>query len=48
MAANTLAVAILKYSASVVEWKTDEPKVLDRKTRKMMILYNNDNNNNFI
>ena len=39
MAANTCAVAILRYSAGVVEWKTDELKVLDRKTRKMMTLY---------
>ena len=39
MAANTWAVAILRYSAGVVEWKTDELKVLDRKTGKMMILY---------
>ena len=39
MAANTWAVAILRYSAGVVEWKTDELKVLDRKTRKMMTLY---------
>ena len=29
MAANTWAVAILRYSACVVEWKTDELKVLD-------------------
>ena len=33
-AANTWAVAILRYSAGVVEWTTDELKVLDRKTRK--------------
>ena len=39
MAANTWAVAILRYSASVVEWKTDDLKVLDRMTRKMMTLY---------
>ncbi|XP_074616678.1 uncharacterized protein LOC141876074 [Acropora palmata] len=39
MAAKTWAVAILRYSAGVVEWKTDELKVLDRKTRKMMTLY---------
>ena len=39
MAANTWAVAILRYSAGVVEWKTNELKVLDRKTRKMMTLY---------
>ena len=39
MAANTWAVATLRYSAGVVEWKTDELKVLDTKTRKMMTLY---------
>ena len=39
MAANTWAVAILRYSAGVVEWNTDELKVLDRKTRKMTTLY---------
>ena len=39
MAANTWAVGILRYSAGVVEWKTDELKVLDRKTRKLMTLY---------
>ena len=39
MAANTWAVAILRYSVGVVEWKTDELKVLDRKTRKMMRTY---------
>ena len=39
MVANTWAVAILRYSAGVVEWKTDELKMLDRKTRKMMTLY---------
>ena len=41
MAANTWAVAILRYSAGVVEWNTDELKlkVLDRKTRKLMTLH---------
>ena len=38
MAANTWAFAVLRYSAGVVEWKTDELKVLVRKTRKMMTL----------
>ena len=37
MAANTWAVAILRYSAGVVELKTDELKVLDRKTRKLTL-----------
>ena len=39
MATNTWAVAILRYSVGVVERKTDELKVLDRKTRKMMTIY---------
>ena len=39
MAASIWAVAILMYSAGMVEWKTDELKVLDRKTRKLMTLY---------
>ena len=39
MTAKTSAVAILRYSAGVVEYKTDELKVLDRNTRKMMTLY---------
>ena len=39
MAANTWAVANLRYSAGAVERKTDELKVLDRKTRKMMTLH---------
>ena len=40
-AANTWAVAILRYSAGMVEWKTDKLKlkVLDKKTRKLMTLY---------
>ena len=41
MAANTWAVAILWYSAGMVECKTDKLKlkVLDKKTRKLMTLY---------
>ena len=39
MAADTWAVAILRHSAGAVEWKTDELRVLDRKTRKVMTLY---------
>ena len=38
-AAKTCAVEVLRYSARVVQWKTDKLKVLDRKTRKMMTLY---------
>ena len=36
---NTWAVATLRYSAGVVDWKVDELKELDRKTRKMMTLH---------
>ena len=39
MAANTWAVEILRYSAGVVELKTNELKVVGRKTRKMITLY---------
>lgn len=39
VAVNTWAVATLRYSAGVVEWKVDELKELDRKTRKMMTLH---------
>ena len=39
MAVNAWAVAILRYSAGVIEWKSDELKELDRKTRKTMSLY---------
>ena len=34
MAANIWAIAILRCSAGVVQWKTDELRVLNRKTRK--------------
>ena len=40
MAVNTWAVAILRYSAGIVEWRSDdELKELDRKTRKMMKMH---------
>ena len=39
MAVNTWAVAILRYSAGVIDWKSEELKELDRKTRKTMSLY---------
>ena len=40
MAVNTRAVAILRYSAGIVEWRSDdELKELDRKTRKMMKMH---------
>ena len=39
MAANTWVIAILRHSAGVVEWKTDEVNELDRKTRKIMTIF---------
>ena len=39
MAVSTCAVATLRYSAGVVDWKVDELHELDRKTRKMMTLH---------
>ena len=40
MAVSIWAVAIiLRYSVCVVEWRSDERKGLDRKTRKMMTMY---------
>ena len=39
MAVSTWAVATLRCSAGVVDWKVDELKELDRKTRKMMTLH---------
>ena len=39
MAVNSWAVAPLRYSANMVDWKVDELKELDRKTRKIMTLH---------
>ena len=39
MAVNTWDVAILRYSAGVIDWKSEELKELDRKTTKTMSLY---------
>ena len=39
MAVNTWAVATLRDTTSVVDWKVDEEKELDRKTGKMMPLH---------
>ena len=36
MAVNTWSVHIPRYNAGVTEWRSDELKELDRKTRKMM------------
>ena len=39
MAVNTWAIVILRYSAGVVEWRSDKLKELDRKTRNMMTIH---------
>ena len=38
-AINTWAVAIFRYGAGIIQWKEDELKAVDRKTRKMMTMY---------
>ena len=37
-AMNTWAVAAVRYTAGIVDWKVDELKVMDRKTRKLMTM----------
>ena len=39
-AINARAVSIIKYSAGIVEWRKDELQSLDRKTRKLLTMYN--------
>ena len=39
MAVNTWSVQIPRYSAGVTEWRSDELKELDRKTRKTMTVH---------
>ena len=39
MAVNTWSVHIPRYSAGVAEWRSDELKELDRKTRKMITVH---------
>ena len=38
-AVNTWAVAIFRYGAGVIQWRENELKDLDRKTRKMLTMY---------
>ena len=38
-AINTWAVAIFRYGAGIIQWKASELKVLDRKSRKAMMMY---------
>ena len=36
---NTWAVALVRYSGGILDWKNDELKKIDRQTRKMMTMY---------
>ena len=38
-AINTLAVALLRYGAGIINWKVEELKSLDRTTRKTLTMY---------
>ena len=38
-AINTWAVALLRYGAGTINWKTDELQKLDRKTRKLLTMH---------
>ena len=39
LAINTRAVPVLRYGAGILKWTTTELKSLDRKSRKIMIMY---------
>ena len=36
---NTWAVSLIRYSASFLDWRTDDMKMMDRKTRKLMTMH---------
>ena len=36
---GALAVPLLRYSFGVINWRTEERKKIDRKTRKMLTMY---------
>ena len=36
---NTLAVSVIRYSAAFVSWRKSELQAIDRKTRKLFIMY---------
>ena len=38
-AINTWAVPVIRYSASIVDWKNSELRNMDRKTRKVLNMY---------
>jgi len=39
-AVNTWAVSLVHYTAGIINWRKDEMEAMDRKTRKMMTIYN--------
>jgi len=39
-ALNTWAVSLVHYTAGIINWRKDELEAVDRKTRKMMTIYN--------
>jgi len=39
-AINTWAASLVRYTAGIINWRKEELEAVDRKTRKMMILYN--------
>ena len=40
-AINTWAVPVIRYSAGIVDWKNSELCNMDKKTRKVLNMYNN-------
>ena len=38
-AINTWAVSLLRYGAGIINWKVDEFKKMDRRTRKTLTMY---------
>ena len=38
-AIGALAVPVLRYSFDIINWRTEEIKQIDRKTRKMLTMY---------
>ena len=38
-AIGALAVPVLRYSSGIINWKIEEIKQIDRKTRKMLTMY---------
>jgi len=38
-AIGALAVTVLRYSFGIINWRTEEIKKIDKKTRKMLTMY---------